>query len=162
VLQLGRDGGMTLFALDGSQKPLPVGSRKGRSRQGRISPDGKFFAFTSSESGRDEIYIHAMPPATAYKNLSINGGHSPRWSHDSKELFFVSSDARMMAVDMTLEPLGVPHRLFPVKSADPTDLANYDVRPDGQHFLIVMRQSGAQDAPITVVVNWWAELRQEP
>ena len=157
---------MTLFALDGSQKPIPVGSRKGRSRQGRISPDGKFFAFTSNESGRDEIYIQAMPPANAYKNLSINGGHSPRWSHDSKELFFVSPDAKMMAVE-TLDPVnspGVPHRLFQLKREVPIDLAGsqYDVRPDGQQFLIFMPpQRGTQDAPITVVLNWWAELQQE-
>jgi Tol biopolymer transport system component len=166
VLQLGRDGGMTLFALDGSQKPIPVGSRKESSRQGKISPNGKFIAFTSNESGRDEIYIQAMPPATAYRNLSINGGHSPRWSHDGKELFFVSPDAKMMAVE-TLDPVnspGVPHRLFQLQKEIPIDrLATpYDVRPDGQQFLIFMpTQRGTQDAPITVVLNWWAELRQE-
>jgi Tol biopolymer transport system component len=166
VLQLGRDGGMTLFALDGSQKPIPVGSRKGRSRQGRISPDGRFFAFTSNESGRDEIYIQAMPPATVYKNVSINGGHSPRWSYDSKELFFVSPDAKMMAVE-TLDPVNspaVPHRLFQLPKEIPFDVlaAPYDVRPDGQQFLVDMRrQAGAQGPPITVVLNWWAELRQE-
>jgi hypothetical protein len=151
---------MILFALDGSQKPIPVGSRKGRSGQGQISPNGKFIAFTSNESGRNEIYVQAMPPATGYQKVSINGGLSPRWKSDWKELFFVSPDAEMMAVDMTLEPPGVPHRLF--KGADPDDLANYDVRPDGQQFLIFMRQRGTQDAPITVVLNWWAELRQEP
>jgi hypothetical protein len=70
----------------------------------------------------------------------------------------------MMAVDMTLDPVNsraVPHRLFPLKSAGPIDL-RYDVRPDGQQFLFLMRQPGTQDAPITVVLNWWAELRQEP
>jgi hypothetical protein len=70
-----------------------------------------------------------------------------------------------LAVDITLDPIfhvGVAHRLFPLKSADLADLANYDVRPDGKQFLIFMRQRGTQDAPITVVLNWWAELRQEP
>jgi len=165
VLQLG--SGMTLFALDGSQKPIPVGARKGRSRQGKISPNGKFIAFTSNESGRDEIYVQPMRPATVYRNLSINGGHSPRWSHDGKELFFVSRDAEMMAVDITLDPVtspGVPHRLFQLKKEVPVDLTAslYDVRPDGQQFLVFMRtQRGTEDAPITVVLNWWAELRQE-
>jgi hypothetical protein len=157
---------MILFALDGSQKLIPVGSRNGSSRQGRISPNGQFIAFTSNESGRDEIYVQPMPPATGYQKVSINGGQSPRWSHDGKELFFVSSDAEMMAVDMTLDPVDsrvVPHRLFQLKGAEPNDLANYDVRPDGRQFLIFMRQRGtSQDAPITVVLNWWAELRQEP
>jgi dipeptidyl aminopeptidase/acylaminoacyl peptidase len=168
-LLLGR-GGMSLFALDGSQKPIPIGTRKGSSRQGKISPDGKFIAFTSNESGRNEIYVQAMPPVTVYKKVSINGGSSPRWSHDGEELFFVSRDAEMMAVDTTLDPVnspGVPHRLFQLKREVPIDLQDspyspYDVRPDGQQFLIFMRtERRAQDAPITVVLNWWAELRQE-
>jgi dipeptidyl aminopeptidase/acylaminoacyl peptidase len=158
---------MTLFALDGSQKPIPVGSRNGGSRQGRISPNGKFIAFTSNESGRGEIWVQSMPPGTLQKKVSINGGQSPRWRGDGKELFFVSPDAdgEMMAVDTTLDPVnhpGVPHRLFQLKGAGFDDLAGYDVRPDGQQFLIFMSQRGTQDAPITVVLNWWAELRQEP
>jgi len=69
----------------------------------------------------------------------------------------------MMAVDM-LDPLNAPepHRLFRLESNDPLDLPNYDVHPDGQRFLILLTQRGTQDAPITVVLNWWAELRQEP
>jgi hypothetical protein len=70
----------------------------------------------------------------------------------------------MMAVDITLDPLnspGVPHRLFQLKREVPIDLAGspYDVRPDGQQFLVFMMTQGTQDAPITVVLNWWAELR---
>jgi serine/threonine-protein kinase len=160
-------GRMTLFALDGSQKAIPVGSQNGRSLQGRISPNGKFIAFTSDESGQNEIYVQPRQSPTEYKKVSINGGHSPQWSQDGKELFFVSPDAEaeMMSVGTTLDPVnhpGVPHRLFQLKSADPNDLADYDVRPDGQQFLIFTRQRGTQDAPITVVLNWWAELRQEP
>jgi Tol biopolymer transport system component len=166
VLEL-RTGGMTLFALDGSQKPIPVGSRKGHSRQGQISPDGKFIAFTSNESGRSEIWAQAMPPGTLQKKVSINGGQSPRWRGDGKELFFISPDAEMMAVDVTLDPVfsaGVPHRLFQLQKELPINrqATPYDVRPDGQQFLIFMHtQRGAQDGPITVVLNWWAELRQE-
>ena len=71
----------------------------------------------------------------------------------------------MTAVNITLDPVfhvGVPHRLFQLKSEYPNDLANYDVRPDGKQFLILMSQRGTQDAPITVVLNWWVELRREP
>jgi Tol biopolymer transport system component len=154
LLLQARRNGIILFALDGSQKPIPVGSRNGVSGQGRISPNGKFLAFTSNESGRNEIWLQAIPPGSLQKRVSINGGQSPRWKSDGKELFFVSPDAEMMAVDITLDPVnspGVPHRLFQLKSAHPSDLAAYDVRADGQHFLIFMRQRGAQDAPITVV-----------
>jgi hypothetical protein len=90
---------------------------------------------------------------------------SPTWRHDGRELFFVSSDAEMMAVDIKLDPIldpGVPHRLFQLKNADPIDLVSYDVRGDGQRFLIFMSQRGTVDAPIKVVLNWWAELRQKP
>ena len=156
---------MILFALDGSQKPVPVGTQNGRSRQGRISPNGKFIAFTSNESGRDEIYVQAMALGTRPKKVSINGGQSPRWKNDGKELFFVSPPAEMMAVDITLDPVfsaGVPHQLFQLKSENPNPLANFDVRPDGKQFLILTRQRSTQDAPITVVLNWWAELRQAP
>jgi hypothetical protein len=106
-----------------------------------------------------------MPPAAGYQKVSLNGGQSPRWRGDGKELFFVSPDAEMMAVDITPDPVfhvSVPHRLFPLKGADPIVVADYDLHPDGQQFLIVMRQRGTQDASITVVLNWWAELRQEP
>jgi hypothetical protein len=75
--------------------------------------------FTSNKSGRDEIYVQPMPPVTGETKVSINGGHSPRWGHDGKELFFVSPDAEMMAVAMTLDPVnfpGVPHRLFQLKT----------------------------------------------
>ena len=68
-----------------------------------------------------------------------------------------------MAVDIKLDPVfwaGVPYRLFQLKSASPTDLASYDVRADGERFLVFMSQQGTEDAPITVVLNWWAELRQ--
>jgi Tol biopolymer transport system component len=74
-LLLGRQTGrMILFALDGSHQQIPVGSRNGRSRQGQISPNGKLIAFSSNESGRNEIYVQPMQPATGYKKVSINGG----------------------------------------------------------------------------------------
>src|SRR5215467_14155387 len=147
---------MILVALDGSQKPIPVGSRNGFSGQGRISPNGKFIAFTSNESGRREIWVQAMPPGTWQRKVSINGGQSPRWKSDGKELFFVSTDAEMMAVDVTPDPVfsaGVPHHLFQLQKEVPIDRfpSPYDVRPDGQQFLIFMpTQRGTQDAPITV------------
>src|SRR5262249_13941746 len=78
-----------------------------------------------------------------------------------------SPDAEMMAVDITLDPIdspGVPHRLFQLQKEFPNDrtASLYDVRPDGQQFLIFMpTQRGTQDAPITVVLNWWAGVRQE-
>jgi hypothetical protein len=90
---------------------------------------------------------------------------NPRWRHNGTELFFVSPDDSIMAVDVKLGATfsaDVPHSLFQLKGADRVDLTNYDVRADGQRFLIFMARKPNQDASITVVVNWWRELRSEP
>ena len=79
---------MILFALDGSQKLIPVGSRNGSSSHGRISPNGKFIAFTSNESGRDEIYVQAMPPDTWQGKVSINGGQKPTVERRRERIVF--------------------------------------------------------------------------
>jgi len=92
--------------------------------------------------------------------ISINGGVLPRWRADGKELFFLSPDSTMMSVDVNTGAAfsaGVPRELF--KAAGGPNLVNgYVVRNDGQQFLMPGRDSQAETWPITVVLNWWAEL----
>jgi Tol biopolymer transport system component len=154
-------GKIWLLQLIGDQKPILVGSPNGRSSVGRISPDGKFIAFTSDESGQFEIYVQPMPPGTGQRQqVSFGGGNNPRWRRDSKELFFVSRSS-IMAVDLRAgQPISAPHRLFEIKDAAPADVADYDVRGDGQQFLIYKAPKESQDTPITVVLNWWAGVQQ--
>jgi Tol biopolymer transport system component len=163
-LLLRSQGRLSLLPLTGDQKPIPVGSSNGRSSGGRFSPDSKFIAFTSDDGGRDEIYVQPMPPAAGRpKPVSFGGGSNPRWSGDGKELFFVSLNSFMMAVDVRADgSFSVPRPLFEIKDAPPARVAEYDVRGDGKQFLIYMDPKGAQDVPITVVLNWWAELQQKP
>jgi Tol biopolymer transport system component len=166
-LLLGRQGHMSLLPLSGDQKPIEVGSPHGRSLGGRISPNNKFIAFTSDQNGRPEISVQPMPPNTGQTlQVSFGGGSNPRWRQDGKELFFVSmgpnSIMRIMAVDVRADgSFTMSHLLFEIKDADP-NIAYYDVSPDGKQFLIYMDSKGAQDVPISVVLNWWAELRQQP
>ena len=85
-------------------------------REGRFSPDGNYIAYTLAESGRDEVYVQAMPPSKQRQKVSINGGYQPRWRRDGRELFFVSPlDRAMMAADVaagdTIE-VGAPRELF--------------------------------------------------
>jgi Tol biopolymer transport system component len=171
LLLTSRPGRMSLLPLSGDQKPIPVGSPHGRSFGGRFSPNNKFIAFASDsdQSGQPEIYIQPMPPGTGpTQPVSFGGGGSPRWRRDGKELFFVSrgpdsSIMRVMAVDVRADgSFSTPHRLFEIKDADPIDVGAYDVSPDGQKFLIHMDPKPPQDAPITVVLNWWAGLPQQP
>jgi Tol biopolymer transport system component len=158
-------GEMRLLPLTADQKAIRVGSSKGRSVGGRISADGKSIAFTSNASGQSEIYVQPMPPDTGQpQQVSFRGGSNPRWRRNGKELFFVSLDGHsIMAVDVRADgTFSEPHRLFEIKDAAPSDVADYDVSPDGQQFLIYIDPKGAQDAPITVVLNWWSGLQQQP
>jgi Tol biopolymer transport system component len=164
LLVVSRDRRLSLLPLAGDQKPIPVGSPNGRSLGGRISPDGKSIAFVSNEEGQNEIYVQPMPPSTGPIKVSNGGGIYPRWSKDSKELFFLSRGT-FTAVDIRADgTFSAPHPLFEIKVAVSADVAvaDYDVRGDGKQFLIYMVPKAPQDAPITVVLNWWADLRQQP
>ena len=116
----------------------------------------------SDETGRDEVYVQATPPATFRTKIWINSGTLPRWRADGKELFFVSpaDDSTMMAVDVDTGAsfsAGVPRPLFKT-GGEPSLVSGYAVRADGQQFLMPGRVTQAETWPITVVLNWWAEL----
>ncbi len=151
-----------LLPLGGERKPLPAAVPRLFSSQARISPGGKYVAFSSSESGRPEVYVQAMPPGVGKWQISVNGGAQPNWRRDGKELFFLSLDLRMMAVDVTTGvPLnaGIPHELFQATMSGAL-LSHYDVSADGQRFLIYSPPASAENTPITVVLNWWAGLKK--
>ena len=152
-----------LLPLAGDKKPISAGlPRIYTSPQARISPDGKYLAFSSAESGRPNVYIQAMPPGVGKWQISVNGGAQPRWRRDGKELFFVSPDLRMMAVDVTTGvtvTAGIPHALFQ-STVGSVLRSHYDVSADGRRFLIDSPPANADNTPITVVLNWWAGLKK--
>jgi Tol biopolymer transport system component len=125
-----------------------------------FSPDGHWIAYTSNESGVSEIYVVAFPPLNGEKWLvSRGGGVQPRWRRDGKELFYISPDSQMMAVDVNAGPAfqsGNPHALFQTDIVDTGIRAgpiSWDIAPDGR-FLIIT--SSSIDASLTVAVNWRA------
>ena len=108
--------------------------------------------------------MEAIPPGTGKWQISINGGEEPRWRRDGKELFFRSGDLKVMAVDIRIKPsftAGVPHALFQAQLAGLNGAQSYDVSADGQRFLIASQAPNTVDAPITVVLNWWAGLKNK-
>jgi len=134
--------------------------------QGQFSPDGRFVAYVSDSSGRDEIYVQPFPRASDDKwTVSQGGGVAPRWSGNGKELFYISADSKMMAVDVTTNPKfkrGIPKALFqaPISGgANARHVIRYDVTADGKKFLI---NSAAAEgpSPITVVLNWTGLLKK--
>ena len=141
--------------------PFPLAQSPATEDQGQFSPDGHWVAYTSNESGLSEIYVIPFPPSPdgGRWRVSIDGGVMPRWRRDGKELFYISPDSQMMAVDVTTRPVfksGNPHSLFQTDIVDTgirTGPMSWDIAPDGR-FLIISETS--TDKSITVVLNWRA------
>jgi eukaryotic-like serine/threonine-protein kinase len=130
-----------------------------------FSPDGRWLAYASDETGRYEIYVSAFPGPGGKFQISTEGGTEPAWNRNGRELFFRSGD-KMMAVDVATQgtfSAGKPKMLFQgLYQPNPTMNANYDVTPDGQRFLMVKPTSVQESAPtqINVVFNWFEELKR--
>ena len=121
---------------------------------GRFSPDGRFVAYSSDESGRSEIIVAPFPAGPGI-TASIDGGHSPRWSADGSELFFIAADGELMAAGIrTISGMevGRPAPLFSTRTTD-GPWGDYAVTRDGRFMAIVRTQIGSQQ-PMTVLVNW--------
>ncbi|MBZ5662512.1 MAG: protein kinase [Acidobacteriia bacterium] len=131
----------------------------------RFSPDGRWLAYTSDESGRNEIYVQPYPGPGGKSQISTDGGTEPVWNPNGRELFYRSGD-KMMAVEIATQPgfaAGKARMLFEGQYVPtPATFPNYDVSPDGQRFLMLKAAEQAT-APnqINVVLNWFEELKQK-
>lgn len=126
---------------------------------GEFSPDDRWMAYSSNESGSYEIYVRSFPDGSQMRRISYSGGMHPRWRADGKELFFLGPGGVLMAADVRLQPtleIGSPKQLFQVVMADIVrgQIAPYDVSPDGQRFLVIVPQR--KPLSITLVQNWQA------
>ncbi|MGA7292523.1 MAG: protein kinase [Terriglobales bacterium] len=134
-------------------------------RSARFSPDGKWVAYSSNESGRWEIYVTSFPDAHGKWQVSSAGGSQPRWRGDGKELFYLSTDSKMMAAPVKTGSnfdAGTPTALFqanPREMFATSEVFSYDVSSDGQKFLI-NTQLKTELSPMSVVLNWNAKLNQ--
>ena len=145
--------------LDGSSKPEPFLVTRERELLPSFSPDGRFVAYHSDDSGRPEVYVQPFPGPGEKRRISVAGGSLPRWRRDGRELFYLGADTQLMAVPIRLgssaEP-GTPSALFAIEAAQNV-MTEYDVSRDGQRFLVNSPVPGAAAAPI-VVLNWTADL----
>ena len=132
-------------------------------KSARFSPDGKWVAYSSNESGRWEIYVTSFPEAHGKWQVSNAGGDQPRWRGDGKELFYFSNDSKIMAVPVKTGAnfdAGTPAALFqanPREMFATSELFSYDVSNDGQKFLI-NTQLKTEMTPVSIVLNWSAKL----
>jgi Tol biopolymer transport system component len=151
------------------RKPVPFLHTEFSENQGQISPDGRWMAYTSDESGTLEVYVRPFPAGEGKWKISVSGGEQPRWRGDGKEIFFVSVDGKLMAASVkevgapqpSIEP-GTPVPLFDTHIVGtPIYMASqYDVTADGKRFLVNTNRSSGSAPALTVVVNWEADLRK--
>jgi len=165
LVHVGDDNGSQSLAsvrLDGDRVPVPFLATRFDEGQGQFSPDGRFVAYTSSESGTAEVYVRPFPTGTDRWQVSSKGGGEPRWRADGRELFYMAADGGLMAVEVGTSPVftaGTPVALFPT-GLRPAGfwyyggLGAYVPSRDGQRFLINTIAAARAPTPINVLLNW--------
>ena len=153
-------GGSRLYLMslpDGRGRPFLEG--RGNQLSGQISPDGKWVAYQSDESGEWEVYISPFPNGGGKLQVSQRGGTQPRWRADGKEVFYIDFQGNLIAVPVHSEgtlSTDAPKELFQshARSAvSSSDLFSYDVTPDGQRFLIDRYVKPASTQPLSIILN---------
>jgi serine/threonine protein kinase len=162
VFQTGSNDGYDLGYVDPSRNRTPVEllATPSNEVQARIAPNTRWMAYASDESGRFEVYVRGFPTADRRWTISASGGMQPEWRRDGRELFFISSDRKLMAVPVTTEgdafSAGVPRALFEIDVPQPTAPfpGDYAVSADGQRFLVSTLVDEPLRPSLTVVLNW--------
>ncbi len=154
-----------VLPIAGDRRPISFLQTSFNEDGPRFSPDGHFIAYYSDDSGPYEVYVQPFPASGAKWQISSGGGMQPRWRRDGKELFYMAPNRKLMAVDVKLDKgtfeVGLPKLLFQTHSigyAGPRNV--YESSADGQRFLINSLQSEANSIPVTVIINWTADLKR--
>jgi WD40 repeat protein len=145
----------------GDRKPFPIVVGPFIELMPVFSPDVKWVAYESNESGRFEIYVQSFPAASGKWQVSNSGGEDPSWSADGKQLYYRSADQKLMAVDIQTGDgfkAGIPQPLFPAGVQAGIARNKYVASSDGKRFLLVAPLGREAMNPTTVVLNWNADL----
>jgi Tol biopolymer transport system component len=128
----------------------------------RLSPDGRWLAYSGNDGGREEVYVTSFPSGNGRWQVSREGGTFPVWRRDCKEIYFIGLDAHVIAVDVSSHEgkfeVGNSQALFEVRNVFALG-SPFDVSPDGKHFL-VLTQPEESISPMMLVLNWTAELNK--
>jgi eukaryotic-like serine/threonine-protein kinase len=153
-----------ILPLFGDRKPFPYVAGPGDQLYAQFSPDGRWVAYTSNETGRNEVYVAPFPRTGAKWQVSQNGGTLPRWRRDGAELFFAGFSSGEFAVAQVNAhgpnfAVGDIHDLFVINNMSPSIASDqYDVSANGKRFLVITTGEGGTQ-PLTLVQNWAAELK---
>ena len=159
-----------VLPLSGDRKPFPFLQSGFNKSQPRLSPDGRWLAYATNESGTTQIVVQSFPdPSKGKWQVSAKGGADPKWRRDGRELYFIALDGKLMAVPIKISSVieaGHPSPLFQTPFPQPgnSTLSYYDVSSDGQRFLLIPplgSSSGETTTSVlTAVVNWTASLKK--
>ena len=162
----GQNGRWNLWGLPltGNRKPFPYRNGDFSENEASLSPSGRFLAFTSNESGRNEVIVQPFPdPSRGRWQISTEGGSAPRWRRDGRELYYLDLKGRLIGVSVTTVPdFTVQQTTLTIQTPlqIPVQVGGggfpYDVAPDGQRFLLTVPVTGITATPISVRVNWSA------
>ncbi len=179
-VELSQDGNWLIFRTDnqapgrgdilavarGDTVPVELLATPAEEEAPTLSPDGRWLAYTSDESGRREVYVRPFPNVSDARQLvSPNGGSEPLWAHSGRELFYRAADDNLIAVQVVRDPafsLGTQRRLFSVARYQPDPFSrSYDVTRDDQRFVMVRQEVGENDGELILVLNWLEEVKRE-
>jgi eukaryotic-like serine/threonine-protein kinase len=154
---------LLILPTTGDAKPIPLRVTSFNEINPEFSPDGRFLAYASNESGRNEIYVQSYPGPGRTWQISTAGGTDPHWRRDGKELYYRGLDQKLMAVEIrggdALEA-GIPKALFQGRAASGNASTKYMPDQAGQKFLYIAPMSREFLSPTTVVLNWFAALER--
>jgi Tol biopolymer transport system component len=153
-----------VLRLAQDRKPFIFLSTRFDERAGQFSPDGRWVAYQSNESGPFQIYVRAFPGPGGQSQISTSGGIQTRWRRDGKELYYIAPDGKLMAVPITAKgatlDAGIPVALFQTRiwggGTNAFNRQQYDVAPDGR-FLISVTPEESTNTPLTLLLNWKAK-----
>jgi Tol biopolymer transport system component len=169
-----RDGRYLLFLKNGELWYLSLPDRQAKPlfqakwivRNAQFSPDGRWVAYSSNETGNWEVYVSPFPSADSKWQVSRGGGDEARWRRDGKELFYLSTEGKMMAAAVKTGSnfeAGSPVTLFQTHLRQPISLmesVSYDATADGQKFLINTKVDEPNAAPLSIILNWASEMEK--
>ena len=152
--------------LFGDRQPMPFLQTQFGEREARFSPNGRWIAYTSDETGPRELFVQSFPAGGGKWQISQGGAGPPEWRADGKELFYVSGD-KVMVVDVKTDgdvfEAGTPKALFEIRGPalpGAGGLPAFEASNDGKRFLIAVSVDEHTFTPITVVLNWIADLKK--
>ncbi len=162
---VGKGEAIWAVPLFGDRKPFPYLQSQFNVGEGAFSPDGRWVAYVSDESGNDEVYVSPFPGGGSKWQVSQGGGEGPQWNRDGSALYYVAPGGKMMEASVkengSAVEIGAPHQLFQdaMVANAAEDNIGYTVTPDGKRFL-VDENGGSSATPLTLVTNWPAKSNQ--